>query len=82
MKKKPDEYYEIMYNAAKCLVREAETSYKTSFSTVKKRTGAQGGPGSAPANGPDAVAKYRLVINSPAQGRSPDRKIEKKEKKP
>ena len=84
MRKKPDEYYEVMYNVAKCLVREAEKS-KDKAKTVdcaKKAEQVLKSPMilSPKLNGPDTVAKYKSLLNKAIvlQGRSPDAKGEKK----
>ncbi len=84
MKKKPPEYYEVMYNVAKCLVREAEKSkdkkvildrantaekvLKSPLVTARKSMG------------PDMVAKYVALLNKAIvmQGRKPDPSLEKK----
>lgn len=93
MKKKPDEYYEVMYNVAKCLVREAEKSKdKTKAAeAAKKAEQALKSPMilSPKLNGPDTVARYKALLNKAIilQGRSPEQKTDqpadsKAEKKP
>ena len=37
MRKKPGEYYEVMYNVAKCLVREAEKSTDKAVALIARR---------------------------------------------
>ncbi len=85
MKKKPPEYFEVMYNVAKCLMREAEKSkdktvimdrantaekvLKSPLITLRKSMG------------PDMVAKYTALLNKAIimQGRKPtDTTTEKK----
>ena len=83
MKKKPNEYYDVMYNVAKCLVREAEKS-KDKTAKANRANEAEKVLNSAmilspKLNGPDTVAKYKLLLRQAIimQGRSPDRKEEK-----
>ena len=84
MRKKPDEYYEVMYNVAKCLVREAEKSQDKAKAVdcAKKAEQVLKSPMilSPKLNGPDTVAKYKVLMNKAIvlQGRSPDTKGEKK----
>jgi len=84
MRKKPDEYYEVMYNVAKCLVREAEKSQDKAkiVDCAKKAEQVLKSPMilSPKLNGPDTVAKYKVLMNKAIvlQGRSPDAKGEKK----
>jgi tetratricopeptide (TPR) repeat protein len=89
MKKKPNEYYEVMYNVAKCLVREAEKSANKAVTLDRAKKAEQVLKAalvlSPKLNGPDTVAKYKVLLDKAItmQGRSPDQKVEKKgEKKP
>lgn len=84
MKKKPSEYYEVMYNVAKCLVREAEKTKDKAKAAeaAKKAEQALKSPLilSPKLDGPDTVAKYNALLKKAMalQGRAPD----KTEKKP
>jgi tetratricopeptide (TPR) repeat protein len=88
MKKKPNEYYEVMYNCASCLVREAELSKdKTKkMDSAKKAEQVLKSPLilSPKLNGPDTVAKYKALMNKAIQmqGRTPEKADAKAEKKP
>jgi tetratricopeptide (TPR) repeat protein len=83
-KRRPEEYYEVMYNVAKCLVREAEKSQDKAkvFDCAKKAEQVLKSPMilNPKLNGPDTVAKYKVLLNKAIalQERSPDRKAEKK----
>lgn len=88
MKKKPDEYYEVMYNVAKCLVREAEKTKDKAKAAeaAKKAEQALKSPMilSPKLNGPDTVARYKALLNKAIvlQGRTPEKPEQKTEKKP
>jgi hypothetical protein len=89
MRKKPAEYYEVMYNVAKCLVREAERSTDKAVVLDCAKKAEQVLKAalvlSPKLNGPDMVAKYRVLLDKAItmQGRSPEQKSEQKsEKKP
>jgi len=89
MRRRPDEYYEVMYNVAKCLVREAEKSQDkaTTFDRAKKAEQVLKAALilNPKLNGPDTVAKYKVLLAKAItmQGRSPDAKAQQKvEKKP
>ncbi|MBN1394917.1 MAG: hypothetical protein JW959_07835 [Pirellulales bacterium] len=79
MKKKPDEYYEVMYNVAACLIKEAEASKDGAI--VKDRANKAEKVLNAALilnpklNGPDAVARYKVLLNKAItlQGRKPDK---------
>jgi tetratricopeptide (TPR) repeat protein len=83
LRKKPNEYYEVMYNVANCLIREAEKS----TDKAKKVDGAKKAEQvlkspmilTPKLNGPDTVARYKVLLNKAVtlQGRSPQ-KVEKK----
>jgi hypothetical protein len=84
MRPKPKEYYDVMYNVANCLVREAEKS-KTKAKKAESAKTAEKVLKSAlilnpKLNGPDAEAKYKALLNKAIelQGRSPEAKDAKK----
>jgi tetratricopeptide (TPR) repeat protein len=87
MKKKPPEYYEVMYNVAKCLVRESEKSADKSVVLDRAKKAEQVLKAalvlSPKLNGPDTVAKYKVLLDKAItmQGRSPAPKVEKKDEK-
>ena len=87
MKKKPGEYYEVMYNVAKCLVREAEKSADKAVALDRAKKAEQVLKAalilSPKLNGPDTVAKYKVLLDKAIamQGRSPSPKVEKKDEK-
>jgi tetratricopeptide (TPR) repeat protein len=87
MKKKPDEYYDVMYNVAKCLVRETEKSDDKALILDRAKKAEQVLKAalilSPRLNGPDAVARYKVLLNKAIaiQGRSPEIKAEKKDVK-
>ena len=73
-----------MYDVAKCLVREAEKSNDKS-AKVKQAGDAEKVLNSAmilspKLNGPDTVARYRVLLNKALtmQGRPPEQKVEPK----
>jgi len=75
--KKPPEYYDVMYNVAACLVREAEKS-KDKTTTKARAMDAERVLKSAlvlspKLNGPDTVARYKVLRDKAIslQGRSP-----------
>jgi hypothetical protein len=84
MRRKPDEYYEVMYNVAHCLVREAERSNDKAMAAdrAKKAEQVLKSPMilNPKLNGPDTVAKYKVLLNKAIalQGRAPDQKDTKK----
>ncbi len=81
MKKKPGEYYEVMYNVAKCLVREAEKSADKAVALDRAKKAEQVLKAalvlSPKLNGPDTVAKYKVLLDKAItmQGRSPSPKV-------
>jgi hypothetical protein len=83
LRKKPPEYYDVMYNVAACLIREAETSKDkaTAMDRAKEAERVLKSPLilSPRLNGPDMVARYKVLLNKAIsmQGRSPERKDEK-----
>jgi len=85
MKKKPPEYYEVMYNVAKCLVREAEKSTDKAVALDRAKKAEQVLKAalilSPKLNGPDTVARYKVLLDKAItlQGRSPGPKVESKE---
>ena len=85
MKKKPPEYYEVMYNVAKCLVREAEKSNDKAVALDRAKKAEQVLKAalilSPKLNGPDTVARYKVLLDKAItlQGRSPGPKVESKE---
>ncbi len=77
MRKKPPEYYEVMYNVAACLMREAETS-KDKAVVMDRALKAEKALNAAlifspKLNGPDTVARYKVLLNKAIilQGRKP-----------
>jgi hypothetical protein len=84
MRRKPDEYYEVMYNVAHCLVREAENSKDKAKAAdcAKKAEQVLKSPMilNPKLNGPDTVAKYRVLLNKAIalQGRTSDQNVQKK----
>ena len=78
MRKKPDEYYDVMYNVAKCLVREAETSNDRPVVLDRAKKAEQVLKAalvlSPKLNGPDTVAKYKVLLDKAItmQGRTPN----------
>jgi hypothetical protein len=84
MRQKPGEYYEVMYNVAKCLVREAEKSADKAIALDRAKKAEQVLKAalilSPKLNGPDTVAKYKVLLDKAItmQGRSPSPKDEKK----
>ena len=80
LRKKPPEYYDVMYNVAVCLIRQAET--------MKDKTGALARALEAEQvlksalilnpklNGPETVARYKALLSQALalQGRKPDAK--------
>jgi cellulose synthase operon protein C len=84
LRQKPPEYYEVMYNVAACLVREAEKSpdKPTTLDRAKKAEQVLKAALvlSPRLNGPDTVARYRVLLDRAIalQGRSPEQKESKK----
>jgi cellulose synthase operon protein C len=77
LRQKPPEYYEVMYNVAACLVREAEKSKDTTTTLDRAKKAEQVLKAalvlSPRLNGPDTVARYRILLDRAIalQGRSP-----------
>ena len=85
----PPEYFDVMYNVANCLVREAQRSKDKSVTLDRAKKAEQVLKAALilnpTLNGPDTVAKYKVLLNQAIalQGRSPDQNGAKKsEKKP
>lgn len=84
MRPKPKEYYDVMYNVANCLVRDAEQSQDKAavIDSAKKAEQVLKSPLilSPKLNGPDTVAKYKVLLNKAIalQGRSAEAKDSKK----
>jgi tetratricopeptide (TPR) repeat protein len=83
----PAEYFDVMYNVAKCLVREAQQSKDKTvvLDRAKKAEQVLKAPLilNPTLNGPDMVAKYKVLLNQAIalQGRSPDQNGAKKNEK-
>lgn len=64
--KKPPEYYDVMYNVAACLMREAETSKDKAMKTDRAKQAEQVLKSalilSPKLNGPDTVARYKALL--------------------
>ncbi len=79
MRKKPSEYYDVMYYVADCLVREAQTSKDQAVLMERARTAEQVLKAalilSPKLNGPDTVARYKVLLNKAItmQGRTPEK---------
>ena len=77
LRKKPPEYYDVMYNVAACLVREAEKSEDKEIVTDRARKAEQVLKSalilSPKLNGPDTVERYKALLKKAIllQGRSP-----------
>lgn len=77
MRKKPAEYYDVMYNVAACLVRQAELSDDKAAKLDSARKAEQVLKAalvlSPKLNGPDTVARYKVLLNKAItmQGRTP-----------
>ena len=84
LRKKPAEYYEVMYNVAACLVREAEASKDKAVVQDRAKKAEQVLKSALVLNprlnGPDTVAKYKVLLNKAIklQGRADEQKDEKK----
>jgi tetratricopeptide (TPR) repeat protein len=84
MKKKPPEYYEVMYNVAASLVHEAEKSKDKAIVLDRAKKAEQVLKAALILNpkldGPDMVARYKVLVNKAIalQGRSPEKTDEKK----
>ncbi len=84
LRKKLPEYYDVMYNVAACLVREAEKSDDKKIVTDRARTAEQvlnyALVTSPKLSGPDTVERYKVLLKKAIllQGRSPDKEGEKK----
>jgi hypothetical protein len=84
LRPKPPEYYEVMYNVAACLVREAERSQNKSIALDRAKKAEQVLKAalvlSPRLNGPDTVARYKVLLDKAItlQGRSPGGKEGKK----
>ena len=85
MRRKPNEYYEVMYNVAKCLIRQSEQSKDKTTAVDRARMAEQVLKSpmilTPKLNGPDTVAKYKALVDKAIvlQGRSPESKDEKKQ---
>jgi hypothetical protein len=85
--KKPPQYYEVMYNVAKCLAREAEKTTDKTVSLDRAKKAEQVLKAalvlSPKLDGPDTVAKYKVLLDKAItmQGRSPGPKVEKSDAK-
>ena len=84
LRPKPPEYYEVMYNVAACLVREAEKSKDKAIALDRAQKAEQVLKAalilSPKLNGPDTVARYKVLLDKAIvlQGRSPEPKDAKK----
>jgi tetratricopeptide (TPR) repeat protein len=80
MLRKPNEYYDVMYNVANCLIREAETSKDKASAVEFARMAEQVLKSpmilTPKLNGPETVAKYKALVDRAIlmQGRSPEPK--------
>jgi hypothetical protein len=81
---KPPEYYEVVYNVAACLVREAESAKEQTTRLDRAKKAEQVLKAvmvlSPKLDGPDTVARYKLLLSKAIelQGRSPQPAGEKK----
>lgn len=92
IRKKPPEYYDVVYCVAACLMRQAETAKDKATAMDRAKKAEQVLKSalilSPKLNGPDTVARYETLLNKAIvmQGRSPERKNptmgEHKEKSP
>ncbi|MBU4271301.1 MAG: hypothetical protein KKA28_05505 [Planctomycetes bacterium] len=79
MRKKPAEYYDVMYNVAACLVREAEHGKDKATVMDRAKKAEQVLKAalilSPKLNGPDTVARYKVLLNKAItmQGRTPEK---------
>ena len=77
MRKKPSEYYDVMYNVAACLVRQAELTEDNAAKLDSAKKAEQVLKAalvlSPKLNGPDTVARYKVLLNKAItmQGRTP-----------
>jgi hypothetical protein len=84
MRKKPPEYFDVMYNVAASLMREAQKSRDKSVVADRAKKAEQVLKSalilSPKLNGPDTVARYNVLLNKAIalQGRPPEKKSEKK----
>lgn len=84
LRKKPAEYYDVMYNVAACLVREAEASKDKAVVADRAKKAEQVLKSalilSPKLNGPDTVARYKVLMNKAIamQGRPAEPEGEKK----
>ena len=84
LRSKPPEFYEVMYNVAACLVRQAEKSTDKAVALDHARKAEQVLKAAlildSKLNGPDTVARYNVLLNKAIamQGRTPERKDGKK----
>jgi tetratricopeptide (TPR) repeat protein len=80
LRKKPPEYYDVTYNVAACLVREAESAQDKPVTLDRARKAEQVLRSalilSPKLNGPDTVERYRTLLKKAIilQGRSPEQK--------
>ena len=63
MRKKPIEFFEVMYNAAFCLVQEAKATGDRSKAGDAEKMLKSALILSPKLNGPDMVAKYNVLLN-------------------
>jgi tetratricopeptide (TPR) repeat protein len=79
-RKKPPEYYDVMYNVAACLVHEAENTKDKAIALDRANTAEKVLKSalilSPKLNGPDTVARYKVLLEKAIaiQGRPPERK--------
>jgi tetratricopeptide (TPR) repeat protein len=84
MHKKPPEFYDVMYNVAASLMREAQQSRDKSVAAECAKNAEKVLKSalilSPKLNGPDTVARYNVLLDKAItlQGRSPEKKSEKK----
>ena len=66
LRKKPPEYYEVMYNVAACLIREAENATDKAVAMDRAKKAEQVLKSalilSPKLNGPDTVARYKALL--------------------
>ncbi len=79
MRKKPAEYYDVMYNVAACLIQEAEHGKDKATVLDRAKMAEQVLKAalvlSPKLNGPDTVARYKVLLNKAItmQGRTPSK---------
>ena len=81
--KKPPEYYDVMYNVAACLLREAQTSQDKATQMDRAKKAEQVLKSalilSPKLNGPDTVARYKALLDKTIAIQS--RPIERKDER-